>query len=331
MTVLVVIPTLNEAPHIAGVIDAVSGFAGRGGALVVVADGGSRDRTCEIVQARMAQAPWLRLIDNPARLQSAAVNLAVETFGTGCDALIRLDAHSAYPADYCDILLAEAQATGAESVVVTMHAVGAAGLQAAIAAAQNSRFGNGAAAHRNATAGAWVEHGHHALIRLAAFREVGGYDPRFSHNEDAELDHRLRAKGARIWLTARTGLEYFPRATLGGLIRQYLNFGRGRARNLAKHRARPARRQLIVASLAPALLLTLLAPLSAVFAIPLGLWLLGCLAAGGLIWRETGRAGDVLAGPIAGLMQLAWSVGFWIETLSARRPAAPESLLESSR
>ena len=50
--VLVVIPTLNEEAHIAQVLDGIAGFAARHDALVVVADGGSGDRTCEIVRAR---------------------------------------------------------------------------------------------------------------------------------------------------------------------------------------------------------------------------------------------------------------------------------------
>ena len=32
-------------------------------------------------------------------------------------------------------------------------------------------------------------------MRIAAFRGVGGYDESFSHNEDAELDYRLRQAG----------------------------------------------------------------------------------------------------------------------------------------
>jgi hypothetical protein len=75
--------------------------------------------------------------------------------------------------------------------------------------------------------GAFVDHGHHALMEIAAFRAVGGYDPDFAHNEDAELDHRLRAAGYDIWLTGRTAITYFPRRALPALARQYFNFGRG--------------------------------------------------------------------------------------------------------
>jgi succinoglycan biosynthesis protein ExoA len=319
--VLIVIPALNEARHIDGVLTFAAAFAARVNGLVVVADGGSLDATCNIVRRRAAADPLIRLIDNPGRLQSAGVNLAVDRFGDGAKWLLRLDAHSDYPADYGDALLAEAQRTGADSVVVTMHAEGQGFLQQVIAEAQNSRLGNGGSAHRLAGGGAWVDHGHHALMRIDAFRAVGGYDARFSHNEDAELDHRLTAAGHRIWLTGRTRLTYFPRARLGPLIRQYFNFGRGRARNLQKNGTRPAARQAVVAMLAPAAALVVLAPFGAVFALPLLLWLLACLAGGVMIALQTGRPRGLVAGLVAGTMHMAWSAGFWREWLS-RKPAA---------
>ncbi|WP_405402119.1 glycosyltransferase family 2 protein [Paracoccus sp. Ld10] len=317
--VLIVIPALNEARHIDSVLTFAAAFAARANGLVVVADGGSTDATCDIVRRRAAADPLIRLIDNPGRLQSAGVNLAVEQFGGGAEWLLRLDAHSDYPADYGDVLLAEARHSGADSVVVTMHAQGQGFLQQAIAEAQNSRLGNGGSAHRLVGGGAWVGHGHHALMRIDAFRAVGGYDARFSHNEDAELDHRLTAAGRRIWLTGRTGLTYFPRARLGALVRQYFNFGRGRARNLQKHGARPATRQAVVAMLAPAAALVVLAPLNAVFALPLVLWLLACLAGGVMIALQIGQPRGLVAGLVAGTMHMAWSAGFWRQWLARKR------------
>lgn len=315
--VLVVIPTLNEAAHIGAVIDSLLPFAGRRGARIVVADGGSTDGTQTIVQARIAAGDAVTLMNNPERLQSAAVNLAVDTFGAEAEWLIRIDAHAAYPANFCDVLLAEAAATGADSVVVGMQAEGQGLWQSAIAAAQNSRFGNGGAAHRMAPVGRFVDHGHHALVRIASFRAVGGYDVAFSHNEDAELDLRLRAAGGRIWLTAATRLTYYPRSSLGALMRQYFRFGRGRAQNLMKHQSRPGLRQIVVIALAPALALALLSPVSLVFAIPLFLWALACCVAGVEIALATGSPRALLAGLAAGVMHAAWSAGFWSKIAGA--------------
>ncbi len=321
MTVLIVIPTLNEASHIAQVIACFLPFAQQTGARIVVADGGSTDGTTAIVHQLATVTPQLLLMDNPGRLQSAGINLAVVLHGEGCDWLLRADAHSHYPADFCRILLDEAALTGADSVVVAMHAVATQPLQGLIAVAQNSRLGNGGSAHRNQTDGRWVDHGHHALMQMQAFRAVGGYDPTFSHNEDAELDHRLRAAGYRLWLTARTGLDYFPRQTVSALIRQYYRFGKGRARNLLKHRLRPAPRQAVVAAVAPLLGLAVLTPLSGVFALPMIVWAGACLAGGIAIAVAQQRPGAVVSGFLAGAMHVAWSFGFWVQTLTKPRDA----------
>ncbi|MGB3555885.1 MAG: glycosyltransferase, partial [Jannaschia sp.] len=101
--VLIVIPTLNEAAHIGGVLDGLRPFldraAGSGRAVrVVVADGGSSDATRRIVAEHpLTGRGSVVLMDNPDRLQSAAVNRAVAEHGAGAEWLIRIDAHARYP------------------------------------------------------------------------------------------------------------------------------------------------------------------------------------------------------------------------------------------
>ncbi len=322
--VLVCIPTLNEADHIAAVIDglapSLTRLAEKGiDTRLVVVDGGSQDATRDIAHDRAAAHDGLNIsvLDNPKRLQSAAINIAVAQYGDGMAWLLRVDAHSAYPADYLETLLEEARDTDADSVVVAMHTVGTTPLQRIIAAAQNSKLGNGGAAHRSGGAGRWVDHGHHALIRVPAFVAVGGYDESFSHNEDAELDVRLAQAGYRIWQTARTGLDYMPRDRLRPLMRQYWNFGRGRARTLIKHRLRPRLRQSVIIAVAPSAVLGLLAPLHPAFAIPVVVWAIACLVGGAALALSSRSIGTLAAGPVAAAMHLAWSMGFWRQVLSA--------------
>lgn len=316
MKVLVVIPTLNEAAHIGAVLQGLRGYVLRSDARIAVVDGGSTDGTQAIVETIARDDARIVLLHNPRRLQSAAVNLAVASAGQEATFLIRIDAHASYPADYCDVLVDEAERTGADAVVVSMFAVGKSPLQRQIAIAQNSPLGNGGAAHRNRTKGEWVEHGHHALMRISAFQQVGGYDESFSHNEDAELDHRLRSSGFSIWLTAATRLEYYPRSTVLELMKQYFRFGRRRARNLAKHGLSTNARQAVVAALAPLLFLTVFGAFNDLFLLPFLLWFAGCLAGGLWIALQRRDLRCLPAGPLAGAMQAAWSIGYWAERFS---------------
>jgi succinoglycan biosynthesis protein ExoA len=318
MTILAVIPCLNEEAHIERLVRTLARDRAD---KIVIADGGSTDRTPEIARKLVAQYPNVIYLHNPKRLQSAAVNLAVETHGADAEFLIRLDAHADYPADYCAILLDEQKTTGADSVVVSMNTMGKGRFQRAVAAAQNSKMGNGGAAHRNASSGKWVEHGHHALMRLEAFRAVGGYDKSFSHNEDAELDIRLRRAGYKIWLTGKTALTYYPRSAPWPLLRQYLNFGRGRARTILNHRVVPSLRQLAPAAIAPAVALALLVPFYFIAALPAVAWAVLCLGYGALLGVREKSADIALSGPAAMLMHLGWSLGFWTTMIKNIRGA----------
>ncbi len=322
---MVVIPCLNEAAHIGNLIAQLIGPADRLDMLIVVTDGGSTDGTVRIVKEIAAIEPRVVLLDNPRKLQAAAVNLAVVKYGGAFTRLIRIDAHGGYPDDYCDRLIDEANATGADSVVVSMVTKGFSAFQQATAAAQNSKLGNGGSPHREGAEGHWTDHGHHALMSVAAFRAVGGYDESFSHNEDAELDFRLRVGGYRIWMTDKTFMTYYPRASVGSLFRQYLGYGRGRARNILKHRAMPKIRQMVPLMVLPVVAGALLAFVSLSALIPVGLWVAVCIGYG--VWLALAERNPY--GPLAGfsamVMHLAWSAGFWLQLALSwkRRVAAP--------
>jgi len=311
--ILIVIPCLNEASHLEKLVKQLLANRQHLDRKIVIADGGSTDGTLSIARQLAAQSFEVTYIHNIKRIQSAAINLAVETFGDDFDYLIRIDAHSDYPENYCDALLFDAVQTQAQSVVVSMDTIGKSGFQKVVAAAQNSKLGNGGSTHRNTSKdGKWVEHGHHALMTIAAFRSVGGYDEAFSHNEDAELDYRLIQAGHKIWLTAQTGLTYYPRSTPTALFHQYLKFGYGRARTIFKHKMKPQPRQMAPLIVAPALILFILSTIfGRILALPLFIWVAICLAYGLLLAKRAKDIDLIPSGFAIMVMHMSWSLGFW--------------------
>jgi succinoglycan biosynthesis protein ExoA len=318
--VAIVVPVLNEERYIRGCLATLLRQAEAIDADVLVMDGGSTDATRQTVSEMQEQHPRLFWHDNPGRLQSAALNLAAKIAAPDVTVLIRADAHAGYGPDFVSTCVDALRRHDATAVVVPMRTVGVGGMQRAIAAVQNSRLGNGGAAHRVGGRSGFVDHGHHAAFDRAFFIRIGGYDEMFSHNEDAELDERARRAGGRIWMCADATIDYFPRSRLPPLARQYFKHGAGRAGTLLKHRLRPRPRQMA----APVILAgcvggVALAPLSAWFAAaPIG-YALGCFIWGGVAAARARDPWLVAIAPAAMTVHLSWGAGFLSTVLAAAR------------
>lgn len=338
---LIVVPCLNEARHLPGLLRRLLADPGAAEALIVVADGGSTDGSRQIAADVLSADARLEWIHNSLKIQGAGINEAVRRFGDGRAFLIRIDAHADYPADFVACLVQAAGATGAASVVVPLATQGEGCFQIAAAVAQNSGIGTGGAVHRVSGASGWIDHGHHALMRIEDFRAVGGYDETFSHNEDAELDVRLARAGKRIWMQADLAVGYYPRSTPGALFRQYFLYGRGRARTVRLHRTGLRLRQAAPLAVAPAVGLAVLScvfipsgELAMLGMVPAGAWAIVCLAAGTMAGMKARSVCGLGAGLAAMVMHFAWSAGFLSQTIrsdarSGSRPVPPAARSET--
>ncbi|MFC7474714.1 glycosyltransferase family 2 protein [Dankookia sp. GCM10030260] len=329
--VTVVVPSLNEAGYIETCLASLVKQWPAAACEIIVMDGGSQDATVTLVEAFAARHPGpdfptIRVLPNPRRIQSAAVNLAARVASPRATILVRADAHAQYPAGFIRRCVGDLLRTGATSVVVPMcnRSQPGHGLQRAIAAAQSSRLGNGGSAHRAKPRSGFVDHGHHAAFDRAFFLSVGGYDESFTHNEDAELDHRAQLAGGRVWMCADEPVTYFPRKRLGALARQYFRHGAGRARTLLKHRLKPRPRQMapvIALGLCLAGLLALpVLPLLSVLAL---VYPLGCLAWGAAQAAARRDPWLLAAGPALVTMHLSWAAGFLRSVAGGGRAATP--------
>lgn len=325
LSVTIIVPTLNEENYIG---EAISSLIPESDSLdyeLIVLDGGSTDHTALIVEDMAKLNPRIRLERNPARYQSAAVNRGAIIAKPASEIIIRADSHAEYPRDFVAGLVRELQQHGAASVVVPMRTRGKGFLQRGIAAAQNSRLGNGGAPHRIGNCSRYVDHGHHAAFVRRTFLAVGGYDESFTHNEDAELDIRLRELGAKIWLSCELAISYFPRSSLGALARQYFNHGSGRARTMLKHRRPPKVRQLLPLGALGMNMLSLASGLGFgwPFLLPSLAYAAACLTGGVSLAISQRDPAGCAAGPAAMIMHQSWAAGFIHQLLWASRSRTP--------
>lgn len=334
--VTLIIPTLNEERHIADCLRTLLATDYPPDRIeTLVVDGGSTDRTVAIVREMAAQEfPGLRVIANPKRIQSAAINLGLAAGDPAAELVIRADAHALYPPDFIRRCVEAQQRSGAEAVVfVAAPAQAQTCFQSAVALAQCTPLGVGNSWYRLGRRSMDVEHGFHGCFQRAVFARAGTYDETFSHNEDWELSYRIRKSGGRVFLESSLRVEYISRSTLGRLIRQYFAYGKGRARTTLKHRLVPSARQLAPAALVLVELLGLvlsaagwLEPAAwysaAMVGAGLGLYVL-LLVAAGLFYAVRRRSFCALYLPVAlAAMHHAWGAGFLATHLAAlfRRP-----------
>ena len=318
-SVLVAIPTLNEAAHIEAVVDQLYVDLPDCKVQFVIADGGSTDGTVELVRSLAERRDDLFLMHNPQRLQSAGVNLAVRQYGQDSDVMVRCDAHASYPRGYLRSLVDRLQAVGADSVVVPMDSVGEGCLQRAVAWVSDSPVGSGGSAHRGGRQSRFVDHGHHAAMLTESFRRAGGYEETFTHNEDAEFDCRLRALGGKIYLDTDIRIEYQPRSTFRKLFKQYYSYGKGRSRTVRRHPTSFKIRQFAVPSFmsacAAAIVMSPLFPV--LLMLPAFYIFVLALTSASIAFKKRSLCG-LLAGPAACTMHVSWALGFITGILTLR-------------
>jgi succinoglycan biosynthesis protein ExoA len=204
---------------------------------ILVADGRSTDATAAVVAEMAARAPNLRLLDNPGRLSSAGRNVALRA--ARGEIIVLVDGHCDLESvHYLREVVAAFRRSGADCLgrPQPQDVSGASPFQRAVAAARASWLGH----HPNSFIYACRERFVPAksvavAYRRSVFDAVGLFDEHFDACEDVELNHRVDRAGLCCLFTPAIQARYVPRATLAGLFRQLLRYGRGRVRLLRKH------------------------------------------------------------------------------------------------
>jgi cellulose synthase/poly-beta-1,6-N-acetylglucosamine synthase-like glycosyltransferase len=311
--VSLIMPIRNEAAYITRSLGAVLAQDYPPTHLEIwVVDGMSDDQTRALIQG-LPGAERVKLIDNPQRIQSAGMNLAIPQ--AAGEIIIRVDGHTLIAPDYVRQCVASLQSTGAHNVGGAMNPVGTSPMGRAIAAAGKSAFGVPTAFHVSQQAqftdtvymGAWWKKN---------LLEVGLYDTRLPINEDYELNYRLRQAGGKIFFNPDIQSRYYGRQSLGALWRQYFRYGGGKTDVLRKHPTSLKLRHLVAPGFVAFVALAWL---------PIWLWPAWGWVYLGVLWlyalssaffslKTARRFGWGLAWrlPVVFLwMHLAWGLGFW--------------------
>jgi hypothetical protein len=235
----VLVPVFNEERYIERSVAAMCRQRFKGQLEFIFADGGSTDRTREILDALARQDPRIRVFENPSRSVSSGLNVALG-HARGRWA-IRMDAHTEYRDDYVALGVGRLEQGGTRWVSGPQVPKGVGAVSRAVALALASRLGRGGSRK-------WGEQGvgsgdeweldagvFDGVWERATLLEYGGWDERWPRNSDSEMAGRFLARGERLICLPAMAAEYVPRDSLAGLWRQYLAYGEYRTKTAARH------------------------------------------------------------------------------------------------
>lgn len=225
--VSILVPCRNEAKFIGTCLDSiVANDHPKERLEVLVLDGMSDDGTRETVARYAASHEFIRLIDNPTRTTPAALNLGIaRSRGT---VIMRMDGHTAYPANYISGLLGWLEKSGADNVggACLTFPVNDSVMAKAIAIGLSHPFGVGNAHFRlGVSETRWVDTVPFGCYRREVFDRIGTFDEELVRNQDDEFNLRLIKRGGRILLVPDIVSHYYPRESIRKLGRMYYQYG----------------------------------------------------------------------------------------------------------
>ena len=233
-SVSIAIPVYNEAEHIASVLKSFLASNYPHIVEIIVADGGSQDRTREIVQELSLVDSRIKLIQNPYKIQATALNLALDQ--SKGEVFLRADAHCDYAPDYVEQCIEALKKSQAMNVGGAQRFVAVSKFQAGISLASRSFLGSGGAKYRNHDYNGFADTVFLGCFWRKYLTEIAGYNAASTPNEDSELNLRLTTLDPRaIYISSDIKVWYYPRKTWLALFWQYFKYGKSRYQTAIKH------------------------------------------------------------------------------------------------
>lgn len=220
--VAIVIPTLNEERFISRCLDSIIKQTFKFEKMdVMIIDGGSNDKTKDIVAKYQKSHQNIRFIENKKKIQSVAFNIGIKN--STAPYIIRLDAHAEYDSEYISLCIENLKQDdkrgnvgGRWNILPSNQSVWA----QANAILNHSRFGIGGAAFRVSNEAHNTDSVPFGAFPRKIIEKIGGMREDLPRGEDNEYNSRIRKAGYKIFFDPNIISSYFARPTLGASCKQ---------------------------------------------------------------------------------------------------------------
>lgn len=220
--VAIVIPTLNEERFISRCLDSIIKQTFKFEKMdVMIIDGGSNDKTKDIVAKYQKSHQNIRFIENKKKIQSVAFNIGFKK--STAPYIIRLDAHAEYDSKYISLCIENLKQdekrgnVGGRCNILPFNQSIWAQTNAIL---NHSRFGIGGAAFRVSNEAHNTDTVPFGAFPRKVIDQIGGMREDLPRGEDNEYNSRIRKAGYKIFFDPNIFSSYFARPTLGASCKQ---------------------------------------------------------------------------------------------------------------
>ena len=312
----VILPVLNEEPHLAESVSAILSQDYKGSFEIILALGPSRDQTNVIAEELAARDNRIKFVMSPSGKTATGLNLAIAA--SESPVIVRVDGHAKIPNNYLSLAVSILRESGAVNVGGVMAAEGVTKFEIAVSRAMRSQLGVGASRFHTGGQAGEVDTVYLGAFRREAIIAVGGFDERYTRAQDWELNHRMRKNGGKIYFDPRLQVTYRPRPNLRKLAKQYFQYGRWRRVVSRSHPGTVNLRYLAppFTLLGTFTSLILGALIHSIFYLPAAIYGIFLISSSILIAKSAREVFSLIA--IIPTMHFAWGAGFISSTKTLR-------------
>lgn len=220
--VAIIIPTLNEERFISRCLNSIIKQTYEFEKMdVMIIDGGSNDKTKDIVAEYQKSHQNIRFIENKKKIQSVAFNIGLKK--STAPYIIRLDAHAEYDSKYISLCIENLKQdekrgnVGGRCNILPFNQSLWAQTNAIL---NHSRFGIGGAAFRVSNEAHDTDSVPFGAFPRKIIEKIGGMREDLPRGEDNEYNSRIRKAGYKIFFDPNIISSYFARPTLGASCKQ---------------------------------------------------------------------------------------------------------------
>ena len=210
---------------------------------LLIVDGGSSDRTIEIVKEWCQKYSNIKLLYNHHRYVPFALNIGIKE-STG-QFIARLDVHTVYPKNYFEKCIELTETIYAENIGGTIISCGISTVGKAIAYAMSSLFGVGNSIPRIKDYDGYVDTVAFGFWDKNVFYKYGYFDETLIKNQDDDHNYLINENGGKVYQSSEIKTYYFVREKIIELIKQIFYYGYYKPAVLVKNISRMKIRHII--------------------------------------------------------------------------------------